>query len=202
MISSGNHKAKAIAGVFGGERAKEQVEVKFEITDGPDRGQTISWFGFFYGSDADKEASNKKRSTESLLHAGWDGEFSEELRFAPDAEVVLVIEHEKVVKNNQVELDDHGQPKLRARVRWVNAPGGGLVMKDRLDKSGLADFKRRMSGIVIDTKKRLGTSAQNGGGSGGSRVPARGGPEQGFGNMGDDEIPFICDARLLGWERP
>jgi hypothetical protein len=196
MISIGSHRARATAGTFGGKPGKEQVEVKFEIIDGPDTGQSISWFGFFHGKDPEKAKANARRATESLLHSGWDGEFTEDLVFAP-AEVTIVVEHDRIVKDGNIVLDESGEPKLRAVVRWVNALGGGLVMKERMDRAGLAEFRKRMMGTVIDVRKSMGPSQQAANGSRygtsghGASAKHTGTPEQGFGGgVDEDEVPF------------
>lgn len=131
MIAEGRHPAKVIALAFGAAKTgTEQIALQFEILDGRDRGSTISWYG----------ALTEKAwewTLKALAACGWppgvqlDGLGVSHLQSL----VSLVIEHESG-------QDD----KLRARVRWINRPGGGnLTMREPIEGASLRQLAAKWS---------------------------------------------------------
>ena len=129
MISPGRYRAKAVKmqlGMTG--TGKEQVGVLFDLLDHP--GEQVTWFGFF----TDESFG---RTIESLRHCGWVGPMLDDPTGIDTNEVTLVIEQETY------------QGKTRLKVAWVNAPGGGLAMKETLDDQAAKSFAARMKGQVL-----------------------------------------------------
>ena len=114
-----------------------QVVIGFELTDPADYdcGTFITYFGST--SDAALEHTVK-----ALGVCGWQGDDMSELPGLAEqgilAEVVsLVVDHEEF------------EGKWRAKVKWVNSPGGGKIKIERpLDGDGLADFGARMKSRI------------------------------------------------------
>lgn len=101
----------------------KQVVLAFEILDGPEAGRRISWFGYFGPKSTD-------RTIESLRLCGFTGD---DLAQVPQQQLLqkvsITVEHS--------EWDG----KVRAKVAWVNRPGGGGVKLDKpMDPNGLRLF--------------------------------------------------------------
>lgn len=117
----------------------EQVAVLFELTEGPNKGQRITWFGFFTEKTQD-------RTLESLEHCGWSGETLQDLSGISRNEVELEIDHEPDFKD---------PTKTRARVQWVNKPGGrSLAVKQAMTETEVASFDRRMKAALLERKQK------------------------------------------------
>jgi hypothetical protein len=126
MLEEGIFKARARDWKLGvTSNGKEQVAVAFRLEDG----RTITWYGYFTDKTLD-------RTVETLRICGWDGNDPRDLTGLDRNEVALVIEHER---------DAVGQ--VRARVRWVNRPGGAQV-KEELSGAALDRFADRLRGAI------------------------------------------------------
>jgi hypothetical protein len=179
MISAGRHKARAVEGALGMTgTGKEQVGVMMEITAGEHAGETITWYGFF-------TEKTIERTMESLRHMGWSGDDLSDLTGIDANEVTIVIEHE---------TGDDG--KERARVKWVNAGGGGLAMRDVMDADAAKAFAQRMKGAAIASRQAMGAppaQRSNGGGQRGGYGSGSGGSRGGYDDdpgPDDRDIPF------------
>lgn len=134
MIQERKHEAVAIHHEFGTVNDKEQIVVTFSILEGPDKGETIAWFGFF--TDAAYE-----RTMDALRYCGWKGV---DLMDMGDLEqkVYIVVEHETY------------ENKTRPRVKWVNKFGGGVVkLKDPMDDDKLRMFAAQMRAKAEQSKE-------------------------------------------------
>lgn len=138
MIEQQTVKARAVEGALGTTNTgKEQVGVSFELLEGPNQGQRITWYGYF-------TEKTTERTLEALEHCGWQGDDLSDLTGIDANEVYLVIEHEQ---------DDQGE--VRARVRWVNS-SGGVAMQNRMDPGDAASFAQRMRGEVLARRQAKG----------------------------------------------
>lgn len=121
-IGNGRHVAVARAWEFGeASTGKAQVGVEFEILEGEDAGEFITWYGFFTDD-------TEQRTLEALRYAGWQGDDLLDLKGMGTRRVVLIVEEESY------------QGKTHSRVRWVNRFGGNGV---RMAKA-MAEQDRRM----------------------------------------------------------
>ena len=137
MLKAGVVRARAIDGEFGfSSKNTEQVAVRFQVTEGPQSGETITWYGFFNTPD------NARRAVESLRRAGWQGDDLADLRGLGDAEVELVLAEETY------------EGRARVRVQWVNELGGGPTLSRRMDEGQRRAFAQRMKGIVTSVKPK------------------------------------------------
>jgi hypothetical protein len=177
MIAPGRYRARGVEAALGMTgTGKEQVAILLRVVEegGENHGAELTWYGYFTEKTAE-------RTLESLRHLGWTGDDLTDLSGIDANEVSIVVEHEE------------GQDgKLRARVQWINAPGGGLAMKDRLDGAAAKAFATRMRGMAIASrdKQRAQAGAANGPRPAAQprpRAAAAGGGDPGF---GDDDIPF------------
>jgi hypothetical protein len=110
---SGRHPAKLITYDIGmASTGREQIGVLFEFTDGPGRGEQITWYGHFT-PDA------FPITVRALKELGWSGERIDTLRaeLKPGTVVQLVLEVETY------------QGKKRSRVKFINRRG--LVRMDQ-----------------------------------------------------------------------
>lgn len=106
-----------------------RVSVEFEVTDGPERGQSIWWDGWL----TDKA---QERTCESLVHAGWTGADFETLPGLGTKDVDLVVEEEEWPV---------GSGTKRAKVKWVNDPG----RVRHTEGAGLAGYADRMQALAM-----------------------------------------------------
>ena len=138
MINVGTHKARACAAEFGTSKTKGTfcVEVDFQITEGPNAGEHITWAGYFTDNST-------KRTLESLRYCGcqFPGGDLMNLEGISDQEIALVVEHEDYTT-------EHGETKTRAKAQWVNRAGGGFFAK-KLEGNERADFAKRMKGELL-----------------------------------------------------
>jgi len=129
MIPAATYRAQAIDGHLGfTSKGNEQVVVRFEIVDGPQKDQSIQWFGFFTEACFD-------RTIQSLRHCGWKGDDVSELTGIDTREVDIVVEH------------DTYQGKVTPKVRWVNQAGGGVGMSPVQAADFAASIKARIAGM-------------------------------------------------------
>lgn len=196
-LDAGTYRARAVEAELGlAGNGSEQVAVLFEIVeDGQHFGERITWYGYFtQGTFA--------RTIESLRHAGWQGDDLADLSTVGSKECSIVLEWESY----------EGRDSLR--VKWVNAGGGGMALKRRMDDAGKRAFAAKMRGqVVAASGGRASTTSrpapprppahageprpQGSGGAGPSR--AAGEPPPSFGSKGgDDDIPFLVNEA----ERP
>jgi hypothetical protein len=104
-----------------------QVYVAFAVLDGPYAGRRLGWFGYFTDNTVE-------RTIESLRLCGLKGDDLAAAVTGPlDQEVQLVVEHETY------------DGKTRAKVVWVNAPGGGAFrMANPMNTGDLRKFAASM----------------------------------------------------------
>ena len=183
LIPAGTYLAKAGEYEFGkSTKGNEQIGVAFTISQGEHTGRRVVWYGFFNTQE------NADRAIKSLRAAGWTGDDLTNLEGLGSVEASVV-----------VEVDEY-QGEKKNKIAWVNS--SGVAMKEKMSDQEKKALAARLKGAILASKpsapvangNRSGTSGH--GGSAKHTAPA----EPSFG--GDDEIPFICDARVLGWERP
>lgn len=121
-----------------GETSKgdPQVVVSFDV---PEQGETATWYGFF-------TEKTERRTIETLRYCGWIGDDITDLSsIGGDPSV-------------RVELDvgaDTYEGKTRARVNWVNRPGG-IALAKPLDAGKKSMLANRIKGLVLDVTKSTG----------------------------------------------
>lgn len=154
-----------------GETAKggEEVVVHFEILTPDAEMSAINWYGYF----TDK---TWERTIESLRICGWTGADLQSLDGLNANEVELVIE------------DEEYEGKMRARVRWVNRPGG-LSLKAPLSgdraKSFAASMRDRIKALDATSPQRPAPRTQPA-----MAPPPHIGQNGGAPPLTDDDIPF------------
>lgn len=132
----GNNTRRYIAraeqwGIGETDSGKPQVAVGFQIlTEGADPGY-ITWHGYFTEKTAD-------RTIESLRLCGWQGDDLTELTDSNPAANLSANEVELVIE------DETYEGKTRAKVQWVNRPGGALALKAPLVGDKLKAFAAEM----------------------------------------------------------
>ncbi len=115
-LTAGKHIAIARSWDFGLTQNKtEQVAVEFEILEGEDAGEFITWYGFFTVDAED-------RTLESLRNCGWS------------SNNVIALEG---MGSRRVSLDigdEEYKGKTHSRVKWVNRLGGnGVKLAIKMD---------------------------------------------------------------------
>lgn len=134
IVPAGQYRAVAVPASVDGQkmwaqfgRSKEkltpQVAVFFALLDeGPYRGRRLLWMGYFTENSTD-------RTIEALRLCGFKGD---DLAALPsqdlDLEVSVTVENEEY------------EGKTRAKIAWVNAPGGGLKMSNPMNPTDLRKF--------------------------------------------------------------
>lgn len=161
MIKPGRYRAQAKGHRYGkSSSGNEYVEVQFVLLEGPDEGAYITWFGHF-------SEKTEKRTVDSLLYAGWNGNDFFNLPGLGTKEVSLVLE------------EDTYEGTTRTRVAWVNSPFGGGLPEDTLGNLG-----GRLAGLVQHRKQALSRELES--------APVLDQPESQFDSPppGDDDVPF------------
>lgn len=145
---NGTYKARAVDGGLGEtSTGKEQIAILFEVlAEGEFKGARLTYYGYF--TDGTIESTIK-----GLRACGWAGtDLSELLDFKKSNlaanEVELVIEPEQGQRDGKPEVDEKGEPVMRARIRWINALARiGLKAALTVDKA--AAFAARMKGRLL-----------------------------------------------------
>ena len=120
-MKDGRQPAKAVDLQFGkASTGTVQIAVTFEITDGPDLGDYVTWLG----SLTDKAAAHTLKAL--AVMGAPHGKTLDQLGVSDLGSLVSLV----------LEWETH-QGKRRLRVKWVNRPGGGFNMKDKLDAEAL-----------------------------------------------------------------
>jgi hypothetical protein len=161
-----NYRAKArtcelaVAGT-----GNEQVVVLFDCLDEP--GKTMIWFGSF--ADGAVEFT-----FQALRNCGWHGN---DLRRLPDMgdgfgtlEVSLSCEEETY------------NGKTREKVNWVNKPGLGAAVKNKLEGAALQSFAAKMQGKLAAYNAKAGMPKNPAAQKPSEQVPTE--------YTADDYIPF------------
>jgi hypothetical protein len=171
---AGTHKARAVEFDFDASNGKECIVVRFEFTDGPHKGKSIQWWGYFMDAAV-------QRTLDSLRHCGWTGETLGDMTGMGDAEVELVVE------------DQEYNGKVSSKVRWVNRPAR-LMVKNAMSHEQMDAFSKRMARLTADSKRNYGAppakaaaATSNGGASKFSFVPADPGCEY---PPDESDVPF------------
>lgn len=137
MLTPGTYRARAIDGDFGlSSKNTEQIAVRFQVTDGPNEGATLTWYGFF------NTPENAKRAMESLRRCGWRTDDVTDLAGLGEKEVEVVVEEEEY------------QGKKRLKVRWINDLGGGPTLSRPMDDAHRRAFAARMKGLAMAVKPK------------------------------------------------
>lgn len=130
QIENGTYKAKAKGWQLSeSSKGTPEVAVEFQLTHPELNNFTITWDGWL--SDATFD-----RTVESLRHCGWKGSDFNDLTGLDTNEVELVIENEPF------------EGKTYSRVKWVNAPGGGLAFRKAMDPGKTASFAAAMNAKI------------------------------------------------------
>lgn len=191
MIQKQTVKARAVEWALGmSGTGKEQIGIRFQLLEGEDTGQYITYYGYF-------TEATLERTLESLDYCGWEGDNLTDLSGLDKNEVHLVIDHE---------ADQDG--KVRARVKWING-SGGIAMKERMDPGQAAAFAQHMRGEVIARRARKPGKPASAPNNASQRRPAQSG-YQAAPPPTDDDIPFVYNesefdvsdgARFRRWLR-
>lgn len=136
------------------EPAKPQVAVLLEFVDGPYRGTSITWYGFF----TEKTRQSTLRALRTL---GWQGDDVSDLSTVRGEAPCTV----------QVEADLTGVP--RPRIRFI---GGGVIamkntMTDEQKKAFAASMKAFAAGVTASTPTENTNAAPPSGGAAPSGKP-------------------------------
>jgi len=136
MITPGTHKARAVSAAMEKSQSKgtEQVRVTFRVGD-----DTIDWYGYF-------GENSEKRTLESLMLCGWDGQDFVTFNGITQNDVNLVCEEEEY------------EGKKRVRACWVNDPNRTVGGKP-MEATEVASFADRMRAKVAALKASKGQSS-------------------------------------------
>lgn len=180
MTTEGKHIARAVEwGLGTASTGTEQIAVLFDILQGPDAGERITWYGFF-------TEKTWERTVESLRACGWTGSDLSVLDGLDANDVQLVVENEQ---------NDQGQ--IYPRVRWVNKVGGGLGLKQQLEPAAARTFAQRMRGQILafDQENGKPKPASKPANTPLRSVPSRSGSSRSSGAMPPEPPPIADDPR-------
>lgn len=175
MLDAGYHRARAVEWALGKtEKGNRHVAVRFEtFNDQGQPGEQITWYGYF-------TEKTEERTLESLQHCGWEGDDITDLSGVERNEVQLVVEH------------DEYEGKVRAKVAWVNKPGGGgISIKAPLDEMEKAQFAREMKAKVLAMRQGQRRASGNRGATARTPEPPPIAEDPRYaGATHDEDIPF------------
>lgn len=155
LLPAGNYKAVAVPvdvdgtvsyAQFGvaGEKKTKQVLVQFEILDGPFAGRKVPWWGYF-------TQNTYERTIEALRACGFKGD-----------DLMGLLSQELTNEVQIVTEISEWQGKSNARVRWVNASGGGIKMANPMATNDLRAFAAQLKAKVGAIKEVQGKKAERG----------------------------------------
>jgi hypothetical protein len=140
MIPEGTWRARGVTAALG-FTSNDSEQVGVDLVFSPDQdeevdGRHITWYGYFTEKT---EATTLK----ALRALGWASESLADLSGVDTNEVEVVVAYEQGLDGVE-----------RARVRWINAiGGGGLAMKSKMSEDQARAFAERMRGKVLATAK-------------------------------------------------
>lgn len=135
MIPVGNYKARGVEAALSTTKAGQpQVAVLVEIIEGEFAGERRTWFGHFTEKTEDK-------TLEQLRTLGWSTDDLTDLTGIDANEVSIKVDHEP---------DQNGGE--RDRIRWINRPGSGLAIKERMDDQAARAFAARMRAKAVASR--------------------------------------------------
>jgi hypothetical protein len=178
MISEGYYSAKPTAHKWGfTSTGTRQVAIQFQLLDGPNRGESIIWYGFFTDD-------TWERTCESLRFCGWKGDDLSSLGELNQV-VSLTIQHQEY------------NGKMSARVAWVNSGESGAIrIKKEMTNDELSKFAAMMKARAGRVKEVSGRVAPAEVAPAASAVPADSLNDPGNTNQGsfaNDDPGFAVD---------
>ena len=138
-IPVGTHDARVISSALGkASTGKEQLAILFEDPSG----NRLTWYGYF--------TESAWGTTERALQAlGWDPA-ENDYRFMDLHETALLVDrHANIVVEAEVNQETG---EVRNRVRWVNKPGDGLALKERMTPEDAASFSASIRQRLIASR--------------------------------------------------
>lgn len=152
LIPPGRYRARAIDAGYGtSSKGTEQVAILFELLDPPYQGQSRTWYGYFLEDKRDKgRKTQAERAVEAMRVCGCTFPRGDLTNFEGlgTTEISITIQHE---------TDDKGV--VRDRIRFVNAPGAGLALGNRMDDAAKKSFAQRFRGLALASAPAGGTVA-------------------------------------------
>lgn len=137
-MMEGTHRVKVKAHALGRtSTGKEQLAVTFEN----DAGEHITAYLYFTEKTLD-------RTMETLTEVlGWNAE--------QDDHRIDALHESDTLVGNECEIvveDDTYDGKTRPRVKWINALGGGSVLKEQMDATAAQSFANTLRRRILSAK--------------------------------------------------
>lgn len=197
MVGAGEHHARVTAHALGrAGTGKEQIAVTFSVEE-DGKTSSITWYGYF----TDASYAVTERALQAL---GWDPAAHDYAFHELNGSEVLVGAEASIVVEEDVNRD--GNPVMK--VRWVNQPGGGVALKERMSDDEAKTFASTLRKKIIAAKGQApapaGRSSAPPAGRGSAKTTRHGGPalaaqsaarrsaaaEEPPPHTDDDNIPF------------
>ncbi len=139
-MEAGEFSAKAVQWDFGVGEKNDYIAVECEFLDGPNKGQSSSWYGNFNDETSGEPPKTRSEWTKlDLQKMGWDGKDILKLDGMGSRQFRV-----------RVEPDNRGQ----MRIRRIFA-AGGLAIKNRMTEAQKQALAKRISGgVAADTTTR------------------------------------------------
>lgn len=145
-MNDGIYPAQVVEGLLGvASTGNEQVAVSLEVTDvdGNPTGERIAWYGTF------TEAAYPY-TVKTLRVMGWRGDDLSDLSSIAGTPVSIVVQSEEY------------KGKVRQKVAFVNAPGGGAILKEQMTPDAAKSFADRMRSKIRMADAMEGKPRNNG----------------------------------------
>lgn len=184
LIPKGYYRGRALPATYDMGADKDnnpEVGLSYEFTSGEYAGQRLTWKGGFGTEAVTTNGKSKNMITfDTLLASGMTNDDVSAPEGLGSTEVDLVVDHYTFT------VQETGEEKTVAQIRWVNAPSGPKF-KNKLDPVKRKAFASQLKASMIAHRRA------NGAPSPAASTPRNGAPSTGRDDVppiGDEDIPF------------
>lgn len=152
LTPEGRYEAKVLSHDLGeSSTGKPQIAIRFGFKDSDGK----EWTEVYYGYFTEASMAAEKGIFNTLKNLGWDadarGHKYEQLaskdRENPEGGA-LIGQPASIVVEHEVQEQGEHKGKKRSRVAWVNAPGGGALMKNVATGAAAKTLSQKIRGIA------------------------------------------------------
>lgn len=174
LVAAGHHEAVARNIQFGLTSGdKKQCLIQFRILSGQFEGRSVPWFAYF-------TEKTWKTTLKGLRSCGWKG----------DDLATATVENLGNLVELEVEHEKNDKGEMKARVRWVNAPGGGIQLKTPMNEAQMRQFAAQMKSYSSQVPEVEGAPPESTPAASHAAPPAASHEPPPIEGNPDDDIPF------------
>jgi hypothetical protein len=152
LTPEGRYEAKVIGHDIGeSSNGTPQIAIRFGFKDSDGKELTEVYYGYF----SEKSMAAEKGIFNTLRNLGWDADargYKYEQLASKDKDNpeggALIGASASIVVEHEVQEQGENKGKKRSRVAWVNAPGGGALMKNVATGAAAKTLSQKIRGIA------------------------------------------------------